>query len=126
MIPKKIKKRKADSSLFFTVTLGLVCLTAIVFLVASNWKMGQRTGTLNSQVENLKAQINDLEQKKADLENGISQSQSQEYPEQVARNDLNMQKPGEEALVVKGEATTTEETQEVPKNFWEKIWDKFF
>ena len=110
---------------FFSVILGLVVLSVLSFLAISNWRISQKRSELNLQIEELRKQIQAAEQKNAELSANIGQSQTQDYQEQVAREDLNMKKPGEEVVVVKPQTATTTPA-EPAKSFWQKLWEKIF
>lgn len=123
MLANKNKKRKPRPTIFFPVVLGAAIVALLAFLVISNWQTSRQRTNLNSQIETLQKQIQAAEQEKANLEKGMSQVQTQAYQEEVARNDLGMQKPGEEAVVVEPQTTSTQEAQPVQKNFFQRIWD---
>lgn len=124
MLTKKGKNKKTREALLFSVIFILLFLAVTGFLVVSNWNINQKRNDLNIKIESLRKEIQDLEDKKSQLESGISQSQSPEYLEEVARESLDLKKPGEDVVVVKQPATATEETASQEKNLWQKIWQK--
>ncbi len=124
MLAKKGKNKKTRETLLFSVIFVLLFFGITGFLVVSNWNINQKRNDLNAKIESLRKQIQDMEEKKIQLESGIDQSQSSEYLEGVARDSLDLKKPGEDVVVVKQSATTTEETTVQEKNLWQKIWDK--
>ena len=125
MITKKGKNKKTKETLLFSVIFVVFFFGVTGFLVVSNWNINQKSNGLNAEIESLRKQIQDAEEKKAQLEASINQSQSQEYLEGVARESLDLKKPGEDVVVVKQSATTTEETASQEKSFWQKIKDWF-
>jgi len=64
----------------------------------------------------LQEQIRDLEQKKKNLQANISYQESEEYIEEVAREDLNLKSPGEQGVAFIEE----EEEEQVPEQEEEK------
>ena len=124
MISNKNKKRKDNKVAFFSVILGLIALSVVAFLAASNWKINQKRSALNSRIENLKQEIRALEEKNDELKAGIVQSLSQEYLEKIARENLNYKKEGEEVVVVKPQETVLGEAAQEEKSFWQKIKEK--
>ena len=124
MLAKKVKNKKARETLLFSVIFVLLFFSVTGFLVVSNWNINQKRNDLNTKIESLRKEVQDLEERKVQLQAGINQSQSQEYLEEVARESLDLKKPGEDVVVVKQSATTTEETTAQEKNFWQNIKEK--
>jgi len=101
-------------------------LALIVFLSITNWKINQRRSELRTMLDQLKAQVQALEEKNKQLKENISYVQSQDYLEQVAREQLDMKKPGEEVVVIQKEEQESKETKE-KKTWWDIIkswWPK--
>ncbi len=124
MLAKKGKNKKASQAVLFSVIFVLLFFAVTGFLVVSNWNINQKRNDLNTKIESLRKEIQDLEEKKVELQAGINQSQSSEYLEEVARESLDLKKPGEDVVVVKQSASTTEETAAQEKSFWQKIREK--
>ncbi len=61
-------------------------------------RMFQKRAQLNRQVNDLKNKIADLKASNGDLEQGISKSDDINYIEKVAREELDLQKPGEKVF----------------------------
>ncbi len=89
-----------------------------------NWKINQKRAELTQKIESLQKEIQAAEERNAQLKASVNQAQSQEYLEKVARENLNQKKPNEDVVVVKSQATTSEETANQQKNFWQTILDK--
>lgn len=123
MIAQKNKRKKPSQIILFSIALGLLTLVVTSFFVISNWKINQRRAELNEKIESLRKEIQILEEKNAELRAGISQSQSQEYLEEVAREQLGLKKPGEEVVTVKPPEKTEEESTKT-KSFWQKILER--
>ncbi|MFH1036952.1 MAG: septum formation initiator family protein [Patescibacteria group bacterium] len=118
------KKGKKNQTPLWTAVMVLLILAVTGFLVYTNWRIRERRSSLSERIESLQKEIQDLQEKNSELKEGIDQSQSQEYLEQMARENLDLKKPGEDVIVVKMPSTTTEENTE-EKSFWQKIWEKF-
>ena len=125
MIAKFRKKRKKGSkikriflSMFFVVLFVLI----IGFLVITNMKIKQRREELSTRIATLKQEVALLEEKNQEIKERISQSESEEYLEEVARDQLSLKAPGEEVVVVKREGEDKEEEIEEEKETW---WEKF-
>jgi len=104
--------------MFFIVLFILV----IGFLFITNWKIKQRRAELTNRIEALKQGVAILEEKNQEIKERISQSKSEEYLEEVARDQLGLKAPGEEVVVVTGEKEEEkEEVKEEEKAWWEKI-----
>jgi len=82
--------------------IGLILVVYIfVILVdenSKNYKLRQQTQALEVQNQQLQASINDLQNK-------ITYYGSDEYRELVARQDLNLQAPGESVVIVPHKST---------------------
>ncbi|MEA3344292.1 MAG: septum formation initiator family protein [Patescibacteria group bacterium] len=121
----KKRKPKNKRNIFLPILLGLLSLTLIVFLANTNIKMKNRRTELISQSEMLKNEIVNLEEKKKEMESRIYRAESKEYLEEVARNELGWQIPGEEVVVVtKDDQERAEREQEQEKkSYWQEIKD---
>jgi cell division protein FtsB len=126
MITKKSKKKKSFQKIFLSFLFSSFAVAIVVLLVTSSLRMRERRKELVSQTEVLKKEIQNLEGKNQELKAGISQSQTQDYLEEVAREKLGLKKPGEEVVAIKkiqSEGGTNETKQE--KNLWQKILEFF-
>jgi len=122
MVTKKRKEKKSNDILF-AVLCSVLFIGVFVILIFSNWRINQRRETLLLQIDDLKKEIQAAEEKKAELEQGILNTQKDSYWEDKAREE-GYKKEGEEQVVIlppkPGENTNT--TTE--KNFWQKILEK--
>ncbi len=119
---RKFKKGRSRQTILFSVFLILLFFLAIGFLIISNWRINQRRSGLTSQVRNLQEEIQVLEKKNQELKAGISQTSSQSYLEEVARESLGLKKPGEEVVVV---LPPPEEEKEVKEEEEKGILERF-
>lgn len=94
------KKNKGDSvfyKLLFKFGAVLIIIVAI-FLVIADARVYRKKQQLNLQIESLKNKIQDLEDKNNNFKQGISNADSNQYMEKVAREELDLQKPGEKVV----------------------------
>lgn len=115
---RKIKKER-HQSIFFSVVLGVLIFVVVGFLVVSNFKMGQKRTELNSRIENLRKEIQILEEKHETLQAQISETSKEYYLEKEARERFNLKKPGEEVVTI----LPQEEAEEGQKE--RKWWNPF-
>ena len=104
MIAKKLKIKKS----FFSpgrrsLFLAILLLLPISYLIAANIKLNQERQKILGDLEQTKKAANEYAEKEQHLNNLLSQVSSPQALEKVAREDLNLQKPGEKVLVVKRE-----------------------
>lgn len=78
----------------------------IVFLLYSNIKIFQKRTELNKNLETLDSTVESLTKEKDSLSFSLGETSSSEYLERVAREDLGMQKAGEQVVIIKKEAGT--------------------
>lgn len=119
---KKIKKRRIQNLLFPAFLLFTVMAIASLFIY-SNWRISQRRAEQLRRIDELKKEIQEVEQKNEQLKSGISAAGTQEYWEEKAR-EQGYKKPGEEQVTIvplEGEKT---ETKTVEKTFWQKVLEK--
>ncbi len=92
------KKKKKEIS---PVIFGIIFSIFLSFFIAfSNYRIIQEREGNKELIESLKAEIEQLEGKKENLQQGILESQDIEHIERVLREDFLMKKPGEEKVVI--------------------------
>lgn len=124
MIPKykPIKKRSWQDT-FFMVFFGFLIITVIGFLTVANFRISQKRSVMSSQIEKLKAEIKEAEEKKLQFEVNLNESLSEDFLEKSAREKLNLKKPGEEVVAVLP-AEEEKEEEPIKQNFWSKLLEK--
>jgi len=123
---RKNKKRNFRKDIFFSILFGIFLVLIIGFLITTNIKIGKRRAELANRIATLRQEIGILEGKREELEEKISQAGSEEYLEEVARNQLDMKAPGEEVVVItKGDEEEKEEEEKEKRGWWEWIKSKF-
>jgi cell division protein FtsB len=89
----KIKKLKIN------LGLGLM-IGLILFFAATNYRIIKRREGNEERLEQLKSEVETLEQRKEYLRDSLDESDDREYIERVLREDFLMKKPGEEKVVI--------------------------
>jgi len=118
----KKKKKEKNHSLYFSIILGVLVTVIIGFLVFSNIKMSQKKAVLTERYAFLQEQLRLLEQRKKDLEAGISYQETEEYLEGIAKDKLNLRYEGEQVVsVVKNDE---EDKTKEEENFLTKFLNK--
>ncbi len=83
---------------FLLISGGILILLIIVFLIIANMRIYQKREQLISRVEILKNKIEGIKSKNNDLIEGISNANNDQYTEKIAREELDLQKPGEKVF----------------------------
>ena len=122
---KKNKKRNSKRDIFFSIFLGVLLVLVIGFLINTNMKISRRRAELTNRITTLKQEIGILEEKREELKEKVSQAGSEEYLEEVARDQLDMKAPGEEVVVVTKKEEEKEEEEKEKRGWWEWIKSKF-
>ncbi len=120
---RKNKKGKEAKELFFSVLIVFSIFLFVLFLIINNLKTNQKRKELNFRISTLKAEVQQAEKKKKKLEDKISQAGSKESLEKIARDQLDLKKPGEEVIVVKKPEREEESNKNKKENkgWWETI-----
>ncbi len=117
-----MKSRKKQITLN-TVLTCLILLAIVVFLLLNNLRIYQKRAELASIVEQLEEKEIELQDKKQELEEQIDKIHSQESLERIAREQLNLIKPGEQVVVIqKQEQEQEKEEEEEESSFWDFKW----
>jgi len=118
------KKQKGKFSFndFLIKILAILLVIIIIILLMANIKIYKKRKGLESEVLKYERQIAQLKEKNTNLEKKIENSDNTDYIEKVAREEQNMQKPGEKVVsfimpVIK------EQDQASVQEFWNaKSW----
>jgi len=94
---KKNKSKNLLHGIISKIGLGAI-LIVIVFLVIANVRVYQRKKQLNLQIEGIKSKIEDMKKQNIVLKQEAPNISDQEYIEEIAREELNLQKPGEKVI----------------------------
>jgi cell division protein FtsB len=119
---RRIKKGKKKFS-FSLVIFNIILIGLIVFFAFSAFRMRERGTSLYGDISVLEKRVEELEERKAYLEERISYQESEEYIEEVARENLNLKGVGEKsvAFIMEEEEEKEEEKEE---GFFENILNK--
>ena len=99
MVADFIKKQNRNSQKKFLLAIrGVVVLLIVLLLVIANIRIYKKREKLLSQIETLKNKIQDTREKNYNLKEGILKSNDAQYTEKIAREELDMQKPGEKVF----------------------------
>lgn len=111
MLAKKYKKvkwgihfNKRKISIVFWSIFGF---WFVFFLLYSNIKIFQKRTELNKNLETLDSTVESLTKEKDSLNFSLGETNSSEYLEKVAREDLGMQKPGEQVVIIKKDSNVS-------------------
>jgi len=121
MIDRKIKKqiKKQKKERIFLISFSFFFLIIAGFLIFSNWKISQRKREMLERIQLLKQDIESLNFKKQNLEQGILESEDEGYLEARMRG-LGYQKPGETVVVIKKDQQAGPE-EIGSQNLWQKF-----
>jgi len=93
------KNRKKNIFGYFLLRLGgLLVVCVVVALAVANVKIYQKRQEFSRQVASLEQQIQDIKNRNNDLEQDVKRANDDQYIEKVAREELDLQKPGEQAV----------------------------
>lgn len=120
---KKNKKIKLIKAKIFSVFLICLVLFIIGFIAITNWRINKRRAELTDRASLLKQEVQKLEEMNKELKEKKVDSESEDYLEKVARDQLDLKKPGEEVIVVQKEPASAEGSGEARKE--QSWWDKF-
>ena len=117
---KKIKKGGINFKNFFGILLFVAILA---FLIYSSINLFIKRMDLQKELDELNDQEEELLKERESLKFSLGEAYSEAYLEKVAREDLNLKKPGEKIFVIKKEGEAVQEGGEVEaeKTFIDKI-----
>lgn len=99
----------------------MIILFFIGFFVITNWKIAERRNELQNKASILQEEVQELERKSIELKSKKEEAESSDYIEKVAREKLELKKPGEEVVVVQKGEVVEEEKKEEEETWWDKI-----
>ncbi|MEK7664455.1 MAG: septum formation initiator family protein [Patescibacteria group bacterium] len=94
-------RKNKSKNLFHQVLFkfgGILILIIALLLIIADVKIYQKKKQLNYQIESLKNKIQDLKSRNSSLKEGILNADKEQYIEKIAREELNLQKPGEKVI----------------------------
>lgn len=103
MIAKKRKKEKSAWKDFTGKAKVFLSVAFVLFLAYTNIRIFVETQKGDKELKKIEAIIEDLNKDNERLNFELGNTDSQAYLEKVAREELGLQKPGEQVIVVKKE-----------------------
>lgn len=103
MIAKKRKKEKSAWKDFTGKAKVFLSIAFVLFLAYTNIRIFVETQKGDKELKKIEAIIEDLNKDNERLNFELGNTDSQAYLEKVAREELGLQKPGEQVIVVKKE-----------------------
>ncbi len=128
MIAKFKKRKKAGFSegIFFPILVGILISGAVGFLIFQNIKISQKRTKLTYQIEILRKEVQELEEKSKLLKTGISQADDEEHIKEVLREELGYQEKGETTVGFTLPEEANPQAGGEEKGFWKNLWQKIF
>ncbi len=97
---KNRKKIKDFFSIVFFISLGAGVLLITTLLIMGNIRVNEKRNELNTKVDFLEKQIQELQEREELLKSQILEVKEDEYLEEKARNIFERQKEGEKAFII--------------------------
>ncbi|MBU3942762.1 cell division protein FtsL [Patescibacteria group bacterium] len=119
----KNKKYHNIKNKISAVIVILIIVFFVGFFVYTNWKINKRRAELNTQIIELTEEVRLAEERNKALKEKKEKTESEAYVEEVAREQLGLNKPGEETFVIQKEPAPVESDSGVTKkqSWWEKL-----
>ena len=113
---KKKQKGELDLKHFFLRAGAIFIICLMAFIIIADVRIYQRRKGLEAEVSKYEQQIKQLKERNTKLEEEIGNSDNPDYIEKIAREEQDMQKPGEN--VVSFIMPEGQVKEEVKQNFW--------
>jgi len=128
-MPDFYKKGNKDPYRQFFIRLGMVVVVLVLAaLVVANVKVHQKKQELNAQVKSLQQRVQDLKNQNTNLKEGMARASDDAYIEKVAREELDLQLPGETVFSVV-QTGGQQQSPAAQKNTWStwvgNAWNSF-
>ena len=107
---KKKKKRNIFQKHFLVKIAGVFLLIIACLLVFADIKIYKNKQKIVLQLEDYKRQIEEIEKRNQDLEEGIAKADDKDYIEKIAREEFGMQQKGENVVAF---VTQEQQAQEI-------------
>ena len=123
---KKQKGKTHSDKLAFQIA-GILFLVVVVALIFADIKIYQKKKELALQIENYKKQIASIQKNSQTLKDEIANSNSADYLEKIAYEQLGEQKPGETEYIFTSPDKKTQAPSNLPsQNFWTSWISQFW
>lgn len=106
--------------------VNLILLALLGLFVYLNIRLSHQKQALKTREKAWQKKLDQLRTERQQLLSEISASQTKQYLEKVARDQLNLRQPGEKVVAFKipDQAQQSQEQEEEKKNLLQKILDK--
>ncbi len=107
----------------------VVLVGSLLVLGWSQYRKWQEREKVEKQIQALKAEASQVDEKNKQLEESLKYLSTNAATERLARQQLNMKRDGEIAVVFMangGSRTSQPESQAVPVSNWRLWWEHFF
>lgn len=102
-------------------TAGIIILLAVLCFLFIDYKIYQKKQELLTQINDYQQQIKNIEESSQTLKKEIANADDPAYIEKIAREQANMQKPGEKVV-----SFINAENQQAPEQKAESFWSTDF
>ena len=113
------KKNLKRRNYVILILSGIIIFSVLILLVFADIKIYQKRNKLSAQIDSLKNQVQEIQKKNDELKQGIANSDNTAYIEKVAREELDLQKPGEKVVSFVMPQTTLPQNNSAPKNIFQ-------
>ena len=93
----------------------------LVMMLTANFRIYQKKQELNYQIKTLQQKVTDIKKQNDNLTQEIANAQNQAYIEKVAREELDLQKPGEKVFSFVQTQPQVEPAPPSPKSIWQQF-----
>ncbi len=114
--------RRKKQNTFTKLLTFLILSLLVVFLLLSNLRIYRQRRQHLSIIDQLEEKEKELLQEKEKFEKKLEQVHSEESLERIAREQLNLIRPGERVVVIKIEEPEKEVATEEESSFWDFDW----
>ncbi|HOC53752.1 MAG TPA: septum formation initiator family protein [Candidatus Pacearchaeota archaeon] len=125
MIAKKNKKVKTLIAEFKRRVIFGILLFSVIFLLYTNIKIMEERKRAEKELEKIEAQIETKEKEKDRYNFELGKSDTEEYLEEIAREELGLQKEGEQIIIIKKQGDTESTEQIENRSFIDKVINWF-
>ncbi len=125
MIAKKNKKVKTFIAEFKRRVIFGILLFSVIFLLYTNIKIMEERKRAEKELEKIEVQIETKEKEKDRYNFELGKSDTEEYLEEIAREELGLQKEGEQIIIIKKQGDTESTEQIENRSFIDKVINWF-
>ncbi|MFH0739996.1 MAG: septum formation initiator family protein [bacterium] len=121
---KDTKATKITQIVFTKFFFAILLVIIAGFLAFGNYRLMKAKNKIYLKLQETRADLEKISKEKVSTQAKISQGQSYDYLEEVAREELNFKKPGEQVVAFPEQKAFQEtETSQKIKDLWQKFVD---